>query len=105
MRSVKPFNLGLPDLDDETASDISYRPRPTAARGNRSPVGKRQRAYGDDINTIQLRPEYTNKFIKRNDKYEDEGVGGSTKLDAVMMYIRQWRQEAPEDKIIGKFSS
>lgn len=75
--------------------------------------GQVERAYGDDLHGIQ--PMVT-KSQGRNELIEDcdeqqfqngnwDGIPSSTKLEAVMDYIKRWSKEAPGDKIIGMFST
>jgi len=99
---LTPIDLHGVDDDASSQVDVPVAPGHRDAFGKRKRQQKDTREYGDDINLIQPEAEYENMFLELNDKQQELSVTGSTKIDIVMKYIRQWQKEAPDEKIIGE---
>ncbi len=93
--------LDEPDgvLEDESDNES----RPKRRKRNKTEA---DREVGDDYNLVQPKMKDSSKWIKQYDtSYPRKELGASAKTIAVKNQILLWQREAPEDKIIGRYSN
>lgn len=105
-----PFEVTAKLRDNIRSSKEQYSANITSITPPQLPASRKRKAgdevqggrRGDDFRNIQPKDGLRSSWLDEADENLDAPVLSSSKTTAVENIIREWQQEAPDDKIIGE---